>query len=145
MVITFCGHSDFQETGNLKALLVDKLTAFARNCDELLCYCGGYGNFDYFAYKCVNLAKKQCSNIKNIFVSPYLNEQYIKNIAEHQNFDSIIYPELEHMPLKFAILHRNKWMIDNCDILIGFVKHNWGEAAKTLAYARSKRKQIILL
>lgn len=145
MVITFCGHSDFQETGNLKALLVDKLTAFARNCDELLCYCGGYDNFDYFAYKCVNLAKKQCSNIKNIFVSPYLNEQYIKNIAEHQNFDSIIYPELEHIPLKFAILQRNKWMIDNYDILIGFVKHNWGGAAKTLAYARSKRKQIILL
>lgn len=145
MVISFCGHSDFRENSNLKTILIDKLTDFAQNNNELLCYCGGYGNFDHFAAECVNIAKIKCKNIKNIFVSPYLDEKYIRNIANYKIFDAIIYPELEHIPPKYAIIHRNKWMVDNSDIIIVYVNHGWGGAAKTLAYARYKRKQIISL
>ncbi len=58
------------------------------------------------------------------------------------NFDEMIYPPLERVPPKYAILRRNEWMIDKATVLFACVRHAWGGAAKTLAYA--KRKNIII-
>ena len=117
MVISFCGHSDFQENSNLKTILIDKLTDFAQNNNELLCYCGGYGNFDHFAAECVNIAKIKCKNIKNIFVSPYLDEKYIRNIANYKIFDAIIYPELKKIIEGKILENRNRNIVVNGAVL----------------------------
>ena len=34
-------------------------------------------------------------------------------------------------------------MIQRCDVLIAYVTHGWGGAARTLAYARKKKKTIL--
>ena len=60
-------------------------------------------------------------------------------------YDEIVYPELESVPWKFAISKRNEWMVEQADIVIAFVDHDWGGAATTLQYAKRKKKTIINL
>ena len=62
-----------------------------------------------------------------------------------KSFDSIIYPEIEKTPPRFAILKRNFWMINKADLVIAYVKHSWGGAAKSFNYAKKLNKKFINL
>lgn len=53
-------------------------------------------------------------------------------------FDSTLYPNIENTPPRFAILKRNKWMIDNSNFLIAYVKHSWGGSAKNSNMLKNK-------
>ena len=144
MIVTFCGHRDFVETAEAENQLTMFLEKYARENVRLVCYNGGYGNFDYFAAKCVQRLQGQYSNIRNCLVLPYIDQPFLDRIAIFTNrFDETIYPPLESVPRKYAIIRRNEWMIDSADIVIACVKYSWGGAARTLEYARRKKKNII--
>lgn len=57
----------------------------------------------------------------------------------YKKFDNTIYPEIENVPPKFAIIKRNEWMIDKSDFLIAYVEHNCGGAYRTLGYVKNKK------
>ena len=59
-------------------------------------------------------------------------------------FDEIIIPQI-NCPPKYAIIKRNKYLIDVADIVIAFVKYPWGGSYNTLEYAKKKNKKIINL
>ena len=48
------------------------------------------------------------------------------------------------MPQRYAITHRNRYMVDKADFVVSYVLHGWGGAAQTLEYAQQKRKSIVL-
>lgn len=144
MIVTFCGHRDFVETAEAENQLTMFLEKYARENVRLVCYNGGYGNFDYFAAKCVQRMQEQYSNIRNCLVLPYIDQPFLDRIAVFTNrFDETIYPPLENVPRRYAIIRRNEWMVDSADVVIACVKYSWGGAARTLEYARQKRKNII--
>lgn len=144
MIVTFCGHRDFVETAEAENQLTMFLEKYARENVRLVCYNGGYGNFDYFAAKCVQRMQEQYSNIRNCLVLPYIDQPFLERIEIFKNhFDETIYPPLESVPRKYAIIRRNEWMVDSADIVIAYVKYSWGGAARTLEYARRKKKNII--
>lgn len=144
MIVTFCGHRDFVETAEAENQLTMFLEKYARENVRLVCYNGGYGNFDYFAAKCVQRMQEQYSNIRNCLVLPYIDQPFLDRIEIFKNhFDETIYPPLESVPRKYAIIRRNEWMVDNADIVIAYVTYSWGGAARTLEYARRKKKNII--
>ena len=60
-------------------------------------------------------------------------------------FDSIVYPPLEAVPLKFAIIKRNEWMIREADLVITYISHSFGGAYKSMRYAQRKKKRVINL
>lgn len=60
-------------------------------------------------------------------------------------YDDSVYPPLENTPLRFAIVKRNQWMIDNSQLIVAYVKYSWGGATKAVTYAKKKNKQIINL
>lgn len=144
MIVTFCGHRDFVETAEAENQLTMFLEKYARENVRLVCYNGGYGNFDYFAAKCVQRMQEQYSNIRNCLVLPYIDQPFLERIEIFKNhFDETIYPLLESVPRKYAIIRRNEWMVDSADIVIAYVTYSWGGAARTLEYARRKKKNII--
>ena len=133
MIVTFCGHRDFVETAEAENQLTMFLEKYARENVRLVCYNGGYGNFDYFAAKCVQRMQEQYS-------------KFLERIEIFKNhFDETIYPPLESVPRKYAIIRRNEWMVDSADIVIAYVTYSWGGAARTLEYAKRKNKNIILI
>ena len=55
-----------------------------------------------------------------------------------------IYPEgLECVHPRYAISWRNKWMIQESDVVVTYVAHSWGGAAKFEQLARKKKKRVI--
>ena len=148
MVISFIGHSDIYGDVELESRLSRAINDLFLSCAEPIeFYCGGYGAFDRLCEHClIELRKKYARQYKIYLISPYADIAHCKNLsAEAKNFDGIIYPGIEKTPLKYAILQRNKWMIDSSDIVVAYIKKTWGGAYKTYKYAASKHKKIILL
>ncbi len=107
-------------------------------------YCGNYGKFDLI---CAAIIKslKSSFDIRSVFVTPYIDKRYTDKELIKELYDDILYPGLEKTPLKYAIVERNKYMIDRADIVIAGVYKQYGNAYKFLNYARSKNKIILPL
>ena len=145
MTITFCGHSNClfsdEEKQKLKQLLIKEI----RKNPTCRFYLGGYGDFDSLCLRTLRELKKEFQDIELIFITPYLDKNYSKLEFAKYHYDDVIFPPLESVPRKFAILKRNEWMVEEADLVIAYVMYSWGGAAKTLEYARRKNKTIINL
>lgn len=57
-----------------------------------------------------------------------------------------IYPDgLETVPKQFAIEKRNKWMVQQSQMAIGYCKKKYGGAYTALRYAKNQKKKVIFL
>ena len=145
MIITFCGHSNClfsdEEREKLKQLLIKEI----RKNPTCKFYLGGYGDFDGLCLRMLKDLKADFPEIELIFITPYLDKNYSKLEFAKYHYDDVIFPPLENVPRKFAILKRNEWMVEEADLVIAYVMYSWGGAAKTLEYAKRKKKTIINL
>ena len=144
MIISFVGHSCVPSSTVVKEKVKEQIRNYIIDRGSVICYLGGYGDFDNICASACKELKKEYSCIETIFVSPYL----IENRNEKGRFgvgiyDSLIYPPIENVPVRFAILKRNEWMMENADLVIAYVKHNHGGAYKTLCVAKRKKKLIV--
>ena len=78
------------------------------------------------------------SIIKVIIVEFHKRGRY-----DNKLYDASMYPPIEGVPPKFAILKRNEWMMEKADLIISCVKRTSGGAYKSLKKAISKKKKII--
>jgi len=137
LIVTFCGHSEVPDRAQVRVWLTDV-------CERLIgdgaaeFYLGGYGAFDRLCADVLHGLKRRHAHIRLILVLPYLN-----GAMPAEGYDETVYPPLESVPRRYAILRRNEWMIQRCDVLVAYVTHGWGGAAKTLAYARKRKKTIL--
>lgn len=137
MLVTFCGHSQVSDHAGVSAALRRVIAELiAEGADEF--YLGGYGEFDSLAAAAVRDAKKTNPGICSTLVIPYLDRDY-----DPAYYDGSVYPPLETVPRRYAISHRNKWMVEQADVIVAHVTHDWGGAATTLKYANRKNKKII--
>ena len=101
---------------------------------------GGQGGFDRICAGTVFKLKEKYPHIKNVLVIPYITF----NVFNKELFDEIIYPEgFEKYHYKAAIPQRNKYMINNADTAICYIRHSWGNASKTYELAKKRNLQII--
>ena len=143
MIVTFCGHAQFSKSEEYEQKLLAFLEERVGNRPADM-YLGGYGDFDSFAYDCCKKYKKNHPNISLVFVTPYLITDYQHNHSQYQEtkFDSILYPEIEDKPKRYAITYRNKYMVEKADFVVAYITHEWGGAYKTYQYAKRKKKSI---
>ncbi|MBO5357445.1 MAG: hypothetical protein J6A95_06715 [Clostridia bacterium] len=138
MIITFCGHSDFIRKDEYEQRILDILEKETGDSGAEI-YLGEYGAFDSFAYECSKKFQQTHKNVSLVFITPYL-----LGIANDKKarYDNIIYPELERVPKRYAILKRNEYMIEKADVVIAFVNRNYGGAYKSYNYAKRKNKKL---
>lgn len=145
MIITFCGHSNClfsdEEKEKFKQLLIKKI----RKNPTCKFYLGEYGDFDSLCLRTLRELKTDCPDIELLFITPYLDKNYSKLELAKYHYDDVIFPPIENVPRKFAILKRNEWMVEEADLVIAYVKYSWGGASKTLEHAKRKKKPIINL
>lgn len=137
MNVTFCGHAQVGQVEAVKAWLC-VVTQHLIEQGANTFYLGGYGTFDSLAAAVLREQKKRYPQIKLILVLAYLDDN-----KDASGYDSTVYPPLETVPRRFAISHRNRWMVDTSDVVVAYVLHDWGGASTTLRYAKRKKKQII--
>ena len=145
MIITFCGHSNCLFSDDVKEQLKNILLGEIIKNPTCRFYLGGYGDFDRLCLRTLKELKNDFPEIELIFITPYLDKNYSKLEFAKYHYDDVIFPPLESVPRKFAILKRNEWMVNEADLVIAYVMYSWGGAAKTLEYAKRKKKTIINL
>ena len=144
MIVSFCGHSDFCESVDIKKKL---LSIFCKhlNGKQIDFYLGGYGAFDLYVAKVCKEYQNINRNVKIYFVTPYMSAEYLKK-KNNSLYDGIVVPDnVENYIPKFAIEKRNKWVVEKSDFIIAYVKYSWGGAYKTLNYAKIKNKKYVNL
>lgn len=139
---TFIGHKDTPQ--EIEPILKSTLTDLIENKNVTTFYLGNHGRFDSMVRRTLKSLKNHYSNIDYSVVLAYLPGK--KDEYGFDDFSDTIYPEgLELVPPKFAISKRNKWMIEQSDYVVTYVKHHYGNSAQFEEFAEKKGKVLIKL
>ena len=117
--------------------------AIAQGCE--IFYTGAMGVFDSLFSSAVRSAKKVYPHIKLIGVKPYFTND-INTDKDYYTalYDDIIIPdELAGIHPKAAIKARNRWIIDNSDIVLIYTVRNFGGAYEAKRFAERNGKRLI--
>ncbi len=140
MIIAFCGHSTYVRNFEDEKKVLEILEHRIGDTPSEF-FLGEYGNFDHFAYICAKKYKETHPYVKLIFITPYLTEKSLIQWKKDR-FDLVIYPELERIPPRYAISHRNRWIVEQADIIIAYIAHEYGGAYTMYRYAKRKGKEV---
>ena len=138
MKVTFCGHSDVAHPEEVRRWLSETVEGLIQQGADMFLL-GGYGAFDRMAASVVWNLKQKYPQVQSVLVKPYLNRE-----MDESQYDWTVYPGLETVPPLYAITHRNRYMVEEADLVVAYVLHGWGGAAQTLEHAKRKKKSIIL-
>lgn len=104
---------------------------------------GGNGSFDRMAAPAVLQLKQSFPQIRLELVRAYMPG---KTDLECLPYDPSIYPDgLEVVPQRFAISHRNRWMVQQCDLVICYVERSFGGAYAACRQAQRRGAPILNL
>lgn len=148
MKITFIGHRTVFNCKNLTEIIRKTILENTNSNEHILFYCGGYGDFDNLCANVCRSIKKERENSELVYVTPYITESHQKKIEYLMSlklYDSTVYPELENVPYRLAIIKRNEWMITEADLVISYINHEYGGAYKSFLFAKRKNKRFINL
>ena len=138
MTVTFCGHRTIHQTAPVKSWLHDVVRELILQPARTFLL-GGYGAFDLLAAHVVRELKAEFPSIESTLVLANLPTD-----IDLQLYDHSLYPPLENVPPRYAISKRNRWLIENSDVVVAYVQHSWGGAATTLSFAERKGKTVIV-
>ena len=136
---TFFGHRD--APGEIRPKLHDVLFDLIENEGVARFYVGNQGNFDAMVYGVLGELQKT-HDIRVDIVLAYLP---VKKDLVCEHAPTILPEGIETVPRRFAIEYRNKWMIEQSDIVVTYVRRSFGGAAKFKALAERKGKTVISL
>ena len=139
MVCTFFGHKDTPKEiePTLRSTLIDLI----ENKNVNVFYVGNNGNFD-------TMVRRQLEDLSHCYPIAYnVVLAYLPTKkSEYDDYTNTILPEgIETAPKRFAISYRNKWMIEQSDIVVTYVTHNFGGAAQFKEMAERQGKTVIEL
>lgn len=139
--MTCCGFGHRDVFQNIDKELCEAVqSAVSIGCDVF--YTGAMGDFD----RCFSSAvRKQKKKAKLVCVKPYMSNELNTNKQYYNDmYDDIIIPdELAFEHYKSAITKRNRWMIDNSDVVIVYVIRNHGRAYDAMRYAERQNKTVV--
>ena len=139
MTVTFFGHKDTPK--EIEPTLRTTLVGLIENHGATEFYVGNIGNFD-------TMVRRQLENLSQTYPITYnVVLAYLPTKkSEYDSFTNTLLPEgIETVPKRFAISYRNKWMVEQSDVVVTYVTHSFGGAAQFKAMAERQGKMIIEL
>ncbi|MBQ2719143.1 MAG: hypothetical protein IJF73_03650 [Clostridia bacterium] len=146
MTVGFVGHAFISEEERVKARVKEELCRHAEGVGERICYLGGYGAFDELCARACRELKQERGGIELVYVAPYMSsaaQAKIREMEENGLYDTSVYPPLERVPLRLAVLRRNEWLVTRADLIIAYVEHRYGGAYRSLRMAEQRKKRIL--
>ena len=135
---TFFGHRDSPK--ELKPILRMIITELIEYEGIKTFYVGNQGSFDFMAHDVLRELKLCYPEINFYIVMAYPPKQ---STALSLKYEIIVPEGIESVPKRYAILHRNKWMVENSGYVVTYVNRNSGGAAKFRDLAIKKNKKVI--
>ncbi len=134
MTCTFFGHNDTPQ--DIRGKLKDTLIYMIENRGADLFYVGDHGNFDRAAISVLRELSRAYPHIRYYVVPAYLPES-------DPGYPTLFPEGIENVPKRFAISYRNKWLVNNSDAVIAYIRRFYGGAAQFAKSAEKKKKEII--
>ena len=138
MTVTFFGHRNTPE--HIKNNLETTILNLIENQNANVFLVGNHGGFDNMCNHIIYKLKEKYPHIKHYTILAYMPTK--NNFYNH--YENTILPEdvaISHP--KFAISKRNDWMLKNSDIVVCYIKHSDGGAAKYYKKAKRHGKLVI--
>ena len=136
---TFFGHRDCPET--IKPKIRTAVINLIENHGVTMFYVGNQGNFDRMVRSVLKEVTTAYPGVGYAVVLAYMPSAKVANLSE--DFSDTMLPEgIETVPKRYAISWRNKWMIDHADYVVTYLVRLQGGAAKFVALAQKRKKQI---
>lgn len=103
---------------------------------------GNQGSFDSIVLHTLRLLKGKHPHITYNVVLAYMPG--VKEEWSAYEPMETLYPEgLETVHPRYAISWRNKWMLQESDVVVTYITHSWGDAAQFAELAKRKKKRVI--
>ena len=135
--VTFFGHRDTPKETEPALRLT--LTDLIENKNATLFYVGNHGNFDA-------MVRRQLEDLSKTYpIKYYVVLAYMPGKNDTPDERSILTEGIETVPRRFAINHRNKWMLTKSDIVVTYVTRNFGGAWEFEQMAEKAQKYMIYL
>ena len=146
--VSLFGHRIVEDYLTVESKLYELLRiVMQKNHRELEFLVGRNGDFDLMAASVIRKLKRETGN-DNIYLTlvlPYETAELKNNTEAFESYyDSIEISEATRN-YKYAIVARNRDMIDRADLVVVCVKHEHGGAYQSLKYAEKNEKRIINL
>ena len=144
--VSLFGHRTVEDYLTVESKLYELLRIIMKQRNrEIEFLVGRNGDFDLMATSVIRKLKKETGN-ENVFLTlvlPYENAELRNNTEAFESYyDSIEISEATRS-YKYAIVARNRGMIDRADLVIVYVKNESGGAYQALKYAEKNEKRII--
>lgn len=134
-VCTFLGHRDCPWT--IRPRLREVLAELIEHRDVQVFYVGNQGNFDAMVRSVLKELSFAYPWISYGVVLAYLPEKHQADME-----DTMLPEGIETVPKRFAIVWRNRWMLQQADYVICYVKHEGGGVARFLQDAIRAKKSV---
>jgi hypothetical protein len=132
--VSFFGHRILASTRQIEETVECMGKELIRTKDFVEFLVGRNGDYDILVASSVKRAQKAMGkqNSVLVLVLPY----GVKDFEYYREYyDDIVIPITEKTHFKAAITKRNRWMVENSDLVIGFVQNQSGGAYAALKYA----------
>lgn len=143
--VSLFGHREISDLRQLNAHLTPIIKELIRTKSYVSFLIGRNGEFDKYAASLIKREQKEVGKENNdiTLVLPYT----AADIEYYEKYyDSIIIPERVYgAHPKSAITLKNRWMIEQSDLVIIYVERDKGGAYTAMKYAEKLNKQIINL
>lgn len=140
-VCTFFGHRECPDS--IRPELKRCLTELIECSGADTFYVGNQGAFDSMVHGALNELHEQYPYIRCTVVLAYMPQGPSASVWSFP--DTLLPAGIESVPRRYAIDRRNRWMLDHADIVVTYVTHSWGGAAKFAEIATRQKKRVINL
>ncbi len=139
-VCTFFGHRECPEA--VKEALFFAVEKLIQQGVDIF-YVGNQGQFDAYVRGVLrHLRQERYPHIRYSVVLAYLP---VKREPYEDHSDTLFPEGLEQVPRRFAVDHRNRWMLRQADCVVCYTPYTWGGAYKFVQQARKWGKAVIPL
>ena len=137
MICAFFGHRRVPD--GVGEILEKELTAIIETYDsDIVFYVGDKGQFDRIVQNTLVSLKDKYPEIK-----VYVVLDSIPTEKNYFNLSTVVPETVETAPKRFAMSHRNRWMINECDLAVVYYSDVTGNTRKHVDMLKRKNKTII--
>ena len=141
--VSFFGHRTLYDLRPIDQSLSPILKELIRTKPYVAFLIGRHGEFDEYTASVIKRVQKEVGSDNNdlTLVLPYR----MADIEYYEKYyDNVVIPEsVEGAHPKLAITLKNRWMVEQSDLVIVNVEHNKGGACTAMKYAEKINKKII--
>ena len=143
--VSLFGHRKIEDLWQLNKQLAPIIKELIQTKQYVSFLIGRNGEFDEFAASVIKCVQKEVGKENNdiTLVLPYT----VANLEYYENYyDNVIIPENVYgVHPKSAIPLKNRWVIEQSNLVIVYVEHDQGGAYAAIKYANKLNKEIVNL